>query len=104
VPHPGLEPGGAQFRRPSRWSTAWGVGWYGDREHSLKRNEITVLAVTLTAGWQAAFFGVATLLFLIAAFLPVAVAEKRTLVSVNVVALGLALATFIFFWQALALS
>lgn len=63
-----------------------------------------MLAVeTLSAGWQAALFGVATLVFLVAALIPVATADDR-LRAVGLIPLGLAFATFVFFWNALALS
>jgi hypothetical protein len=60
-----------------------------------------MLAVeTLSAGWQAVLFGVATLLFLIAAIVPAVTAKRGG--AVALVPLGLAFATFVFFYNALA--
>lgn len=66
-----------------------------------------MLAVeVLSAGWQAVLFAIATILFLVAAFVPVR-GERAPGVfvrGVNLVALGLAFYTFVFFWNALAQS
>lgn len=58
---------------------------------------MNLLAVsTMSATFQALFFGFAVLCFLVAAF-----AQDRV-ERVNLVALGLASATIVFFWNALA--
>lgn len=53
-----------------------------------------LLAAAMTPTWQAIFFGIAVLLFLLAAF-------NASLANINLVALGLAFFAFVFFWLAL---
>jgi len=61
-----------------------------------------MLAVTAMSGTvQFIFWLVAVVIFLVAAFLPFRAPEGRT---VNLVALGLAVASFVFMWAALAAS
>jgi hypothetical protein len=50
----------------------------------------------LSGGWAALFYGIAVLLFLLGAF------GSSLAPRVNLVALGLALFAFVFFWNALA--
>lgn len=61
-----------------------------------------MLAVAaLSAGWQALFFGLATLVFLVAFVVDLVRTEPKFW---NLIALGLALFAFTFFWNALAAS
>ncbi len=57
----------------------------------------------LSGGWQALFFGVATLLFLIAAVIPEPT-NRPLRFSLSLIPFALALFTFVFFWNALALA
>jgi hypothetical protein len=68
-----------------------------------------IAVAALSAGWQAVLFGIATLLFVIAGVFGVDAvtndpATRRVVLGLRLVPLGLAFATFVFFWQALSLS
>lgn len=55
-----------------------------------------IALAAMSAGWQALFFGLAVLVFLLAAF------GSHLAPRINLVALGLALFAFVFFWNELA--
>lgn len=63
---------------------------------------MTLAISTMSAGVQAVFFGIAVVAFVLAAIS--ASTERVRLTGIELVGLGLAFATFVFFWNSLAAS